>query len=75
MYLKARGGAITETNISLSSGDDAIAEQSRFDDALRGKNIHEIRDFQETFVDIGNANGRGGVQKVMRWLNEMFAKP
>ena len=61
--------------MSLSSDVDTSAEQKIFDEALRGRNIHEIRDFQKTSVIIGKANGREEVFGVMGWLNKMFGKP
>ena len=75
VYLKARGGAITEIDISLSPGSDASAWQKMVEDALRGTEIYKIQDFQKIFFGGGKANGRGEVLSVMGWLNKMFANP
>ena len=46
-----------------------------FDDVLKGKDIHEIRNFQEIMPDLSSTGKRDQVPSVMCWLNKMFAKP
>ena len=48
-----------------------------FDNALKGRSIHEMSDFREILPDIAGAGGRQQREQDSRlidWLNKMFGK-
>ncbi|KAL9103056.1 MAG: hypothetical protein Q9163_001854 [Psora crenata] len=74
VYLKARGGAFTDTRLSISSGEHAShAEICECDTLLKGRYIHQIDDFEGLFATSDWASSLKA-SRVGRWLNTMFGK-
>ena len=75
MYLKVRGGVINSSRISISPDEDsANAEKEKFDQVLKGKNIHEIDDFDDVLKQT-KLDASTDLSSISRWLNTMFGKP
>ncbi|KAL9123928.1 MAG: hypothetical protein Q9217_006691 [Psora testacea] len=74
VYLKARGGAFTETRISISR-DEGVShlEIDKFDTLLKDRNVHEIDDFEGLFATTGWKSSLE-VSRIGQWLNTMFGK-
>ncbi|KAL9630788.1 MAG: hypothetical protein Q9164_006239 [Protoblastenia rupestris] len=74
VYLKARGGAFTETRLSVSPNKDlALSEIDRFDSTLKGKNVHDIGDFVPYLKEC-DLTEHLKVNSLGLWLNAMFGK-
>lgn len=75
MYLKIRSGVIQSSKISISSDEDsANAERETFDQALKGKSIHDIDNFNDVLNRVEHSASTE-LSSISRWLNTMFGKP
>lgn len=74
VFLKAKGGQITSSKISISpDADIASAEAQTFDNTLKDKRIQDIDDFHH-ILNQANHQAPNEVSAISRWLNEMFGK-
>ena len=71
MYLKARAGVFTESNIRTSV-DTNLQESWNVNDLLVGKSIHEIKDFSDLVRNVDGVRSKSEVSRIAQWLNTMF---
>ncbi len=75
VYLKVRGGKITESHISFSSDlVISLAEAKIFGEALNGQSIHEVQNLCEVLAKVGDSENGTAMATVTSWLNMIFGK-